>query len=358
MADAYGAIALPLAAPGDDEAATDPGLSLIGNYFAAVLNARAQTAWSVVDPPITGLATAAGPVVIPVVKTVYTHDPNEVVFNERDLPGLFLWRSGGAKPEWIAEDYRTTNDTVTCLWIFAPAQQQSRRIRRPFWNGVYKLLDRAIEAQRDPAFAVEDDPDPLAATVAAAPTAIKLSFDAPLADTDYTGASLDGATGHAAFATHQLPTVTVSGEDGAGTVLFTGLGADGEERTSRVDLGAAATYSGDWSLTQVTSVSIPAQQAGVTLTLGLGGAVGLGSNVVTLGAFQRIEVEKWAPRIVALVMGEDKSASRSYESLEISLRVEERWIRDEGTSGYGAALQFTHSGDNADPLATAILPND
>ncbi len=357
MADSYGLLPLPPSAPATGVAVTDPALSLVGSYFQAILNTHAQAAWNAVCPPISGLAVQSGGTnEVPVCKSVFTHDPDEEAFNERDLPALYLWRSQGEQPTWQAEDYRITPDTWTALWIVAPAQQASRRIRRPFWNGIYKLLDRAIEAQRDPAFFWADDTDPLAPTVDAVADAIKLSFSAPLVDTTYSGASLDGTTGARLFATPQVPTVGVAGSASTCTVVFTGLGADGEPRTSRVELGPSIRFnSGDWTLTQVTSVEVPAQPAGVTLTIGLLGWAGLGTNVVVAGVFHRLELIRWAQRIVTIKMG-DNSPPRSYEALELSLRVEERWVRDHGDDAPSAAIQFTATSDNSEVLSSAVFP--
>ena len=68
MADTYGALPIPIPAPAAGRAVADPALDIMAAFFAAVLNARAQIAWSAVQPPVTGLSTQPSGLVNPVVR--------------------------------------------------------------------------------------------------------------------------------------------------------------------------------------------------------------------------------------------------------------------------------------------------
>ena len=333
MADHYGALPIPAPAPPANTPVGDPGLDIYAQFFAAVLNARAQDAWSAVQPPVTGLATVADGLVNPVVRTVLEHNPEEISFDEKQLPAIYLDRTGGGEPYWLAEDYRNTHDVWRLLWIFPTAQQYSQKQRNSFTNAIVKVLDRAIEQMRDPAFVYDTDPDPTARTTAAAPSAIKLAIASDTSDQVYSGGALNGATGGAVFTPARLPSVRVAGTVGdviAGTVVeFTGLGADGEERVSRVEIDAiAGDYFGDWSLTQVTSIAQPAQSGtGATFTYGLAAFAGLGTFAQRLAMVQRINITSWKDRAVVIEMSPG-DPSRTYDALEIQFAVTERLIPD------------------------------
>jgi hypothetical protein len=118
---------------------------------------------------------------------------------------------------------------------------------------VHRAADALDEVGRDPAWVATGDTDTTAATVAAAPTTIKTSIASAVTAQSYTGAALNGAIGAGAISPPRLPSVTVSGTAADvladSIVTFTGTGADGTARVSRVTLAAAAgTYYGDWSL--------------------------------------------------------------------------------------------------------------
>lgn len=365
MGNSYGATDIPIQAPAQGEEITDPAISLIANYLAAILNTYATTAWQVVSPIITGLVTAPN-LVTPVVRKVFGHNPEEEDFNERDLPALYLWRGPkGAQPFWLAEDWRISPDTWTMLWLFRPATQQGRRLRQSFINGIAKLVDAFIETQRDPVYVapVDVDPtavgaDPKAASTAAVPSAIKLQIASSTSPQSYTGAALDGPTGALPFVPAQLPTVLVTGSGGSGTVTFTGLGEDGTARTSRVDLSGTGTFTGDFALSRVDEIDVSAQvDTAAALTFGLAGWVGLGSEVFVLGKFVSIEVTGWSEKIVVITMS-DGSKPRSYEGIEITFKVEERWIRDittDATPDDAAQSQFTDTPNNAYVRETALF---
>lgn len=333
MADNYGNPTIPLPVPAAGETVTDSGLSRFGDFCKTILNTYGQTAWNAVAPPITGAATSAANGAIPLVRSVLTHNPEQIVFNEKDLPAIYLDRVSGERPYWYAEDYRNTEDRWRLLWVFRPSQQYTQVARNSFTNGIVKVLDRAIEDIRDPAWALASDTDPLAASVAALPSAIKTAVASSTSAQAYSGVALDGSIGSASFSPARQPTVTIAGSassivDGS-TVTFTGIGADGSARTSVVVLvqsDVPGTFTGDWSLARVDSIDVDAQ-AGIaaTLAFGLGAFAGIGSSMPTMCGLQRIEIASW--RDLRVSVGVD-SETKQYDALEISLTAIERLVRD------------------------------
>lgn len=152
MPDAFGAITIPQAEP-DDEEGLDPTLYRLGQYLKAALNATLGAAWQSIAPNV------------PVVREAFTHSPEDVDFNERDLPALYLVRQGNQGPgfEWLAEDYDLQHTKLRLLWIFPPTRQEFQRRRNDFTHSLEKAVVAAIEAGRHPAYVMPGDPDPTAA---------------------------------------------------------------------------------------------------------------------------------------------------------------------------------------------------
>jgi hypothetical protein len=146
--DKFGGITLPVAIPQNQEPVADNFLRYATQFFQAFINAKVRDAWQRVQPGR-----------LPVQKT-FAHDPEQVVFNQEDLPAIFMWREesggggapfmGGAAAEWIAEDYLASVDFVRVLWVFPNAEQSIRRIREPIVNALVKALTVAFEVGRDP----------------------------------------------------------------------------------------------------------------------------------------------------------------------------------------------------------------
>lgn len=345
MADLYGVEAIPLAAPTGTDAVADRAISLFGAYFSAVLNARAPLAWAAVAPAPTGTVTA---LTMPVVRTVLTHDPRKVSFSEAQLPAIYLDRTSGERPLWQVEDWRIVNDAWTMLWVFPPAVQATQRARNSITTGIVKVIDRAVEQCRDPAWVLTGDADTTAATVAALPTAIKTSIASAVTAQSYTGAALNGSIGAGAISPPRLPSVTVAGTAADvladSVVTFTGTGADGTARASRVTLSAAAgTYYGDWTLAAVTSIDVAAQVgAGATFTFGLAAFTGLGSIPMVLAGLQSIAVRGWKDITFTLTM--EGAPARTYEALEVTFDVVEELHPDTDALDNSALdVGFTYS---------------
>jgi hypothetical protein len=151
MADKYGLVSMPVALATGDEAAGDPAISRLLAFLQSWLNANGSTAWAQVMPGA------------PLVRSVFSHNPEEVEFNERHLPALFAWREE-ADSEQIADDILLESNTVQMLWVFPPTQQSIQRKRQSFLNALWKLVDAGIERGRTPGYLVVGDPDPLAAS--------------------------------------------------------------------------------------------------------------------------------------------------------------------------------------------------
>lgn len=327
MADTYGALKLPVQLPDGTDAVSDPALSRLGEYFQAFCNANGQAAFDRLGVPrVRGLAP-------PVIRSIFTHDPTKLVFNEAHLPALYVTRSNGGKPEWIAEDYRIATDVWTVLWVFPPGQQANQRIRESFTNAIGKMTDMAIEMVRSPAWAWADDPDTKSASLVAAPATIKTAIASSASHVSYTGAALNGAIGATVFAPGRHPTITVSGTVAhvlAGSIVtVTGLGDDGAARTSSIVLSAAAgTYRGDWLLTRIDSIAVPGQVGtGASFTFGLDAFAGRGTSILNATGLQDIEVTSWTDKMVAIRMS-GSLPTKTYDAIEIKLSTEERWTQD------------------------------
>jgi hypothetical protein len=152
MADTFGAETIPLSLPLAGEEISDPGVSRLADFFMAVINANATANWETVMPGALPVSTA------------FTHNPEEVSFNERDLPALWLNRVGEDPLEWLAEDYDIAHVTMRLLWVFPAARQEVQKDRNTFVNGIAHILAHCIELGRHPAYVLPGDPDPTATT--------------------------------------------------------------------------------------------------------------------------------------------------------------------------------------------------
>ncbi len=148
----FGALPLPVPAPVAGEAAGDPALTVVLDYLKTVLNARAGTVWGQIAPARGAL-----------VKSVYTHDPDELDFVEPQTPSLYAWREEGSS-EQIAADYRIEHSKIVLLWVAPPDNQNSLRPRVPYANALAKVVETALTLGCDPTWVAAGDTDPRAAT--------------------------------------------------------------------------------------------------------------------------------------------------------------------------------------------------
>lgn len=329
MSFTWGATVLPLVAADGTDAVTDKAASVLLAYFRAFLNAHAPVAWqSVFKSTVVSVPTT------PVVGA-FVNDPATSEFNERDLPALFLWRTGGVQREggdddWIAADWRVMTDNWTLLWIFPTAVQGIQQARDPIVKGLAALLGYALKRGRDSSYAITGDADISAATRAALPTAIKTSIASSTSAQVYSGAALNGSIGAGAISPQRAPTVTTGATLAAftpgSTVTFTGLNGLGAVTVSTATIGAAlGTFAGDYDLASVTSIAVDGQaSAAGTLTFGLAARTGLGSVVLRHAGLMSCAMLGWKKRTLPVTVGTDPPVTRNYDALEISLRTEEK----------------------------------
>ena len=150
LGSTIGGLAVPLVPPISPLATLeDPALDVVVGYISAVVTAYAGAAWRAVAPGE------------PLLRKVFTHDPEDYEFSEGDLPALYAFRTGSAKPtEDQAEDYRIATDAVRVFWVMPRTGQEQQRRRAPFIQALGKLIDLAFDRGRDPVYVRGDDPDP------------------------------------------------------------------------------------------------------------------------------------------------------------------------------------------------------
>jgi hypothetical protein len=345
----WGATALPLAAPTGTDAVTDKAASTLLAYFKAFLNAYAPTAWHSV------FKSQVPSVPITPVKGAFVNEPSTSEFNERDLPGLFIWRVGG-DDDWIADDWRIFTDNWKLLWVFPTAVQGKQQARDPAIAGLSRLVSMALKRGRDPAYQRSDDTDTTALDVAALPTSLKTSIATTTSAQSYSGAGLDGSIGTATMDPARAPTVTTSGDLSAfvvgSTVRFTGLNTIGMDVVSTVTLGAAlGTFAGDYDLASVTAIDADAQAStDGTWTFGTAARSGLGSVVMRHAGMVSCLMTGWRKKSIPVDVGGvtvgDPPVVRHYDALEIDLRTEEKL--EEDIDDQGNALNQVYDLDGVD----------
>ncbi len=358
MSDTFGGLTLPMPAASATEQPGDRVLGPLSGFFAAILNAYASTAWASVAP-----ATA-----VPVRK-VYTHDPTDYVFNESDLPALYVTRTGG-KAEWLADDWEMGNDTITAWWVFPPAQQANQRARDNITNGVVKALQAATARTRDAAWSWAADTDPTAATLAAAPAAVRLSHATPTSPATYSGASLDGLTGAGVVSPPRPMTLTLGGTVGAWTVgsalTVTYLDRLGFSHVEAFTVGTVPqAFATAYDATRVSSVAVDAQAATTgTLSVGLGAFTGRGSDILTVAGLTSIYLATWKDRLLPIQMSEGAPV-RTYDCVEMIFDVRDKLTLDptdsaryspQGGDGHGPLITYTREDGTA--IESSDLPQD
>lgn len=145
--DLFGILPLPAPIPETDAAVTDPALDLLLAFMKAVINADLADAWAAVCP--------TDP--IPVQYT-FAHNPDLESFNADETPALYIWRDddGGTQHRY-SQDYVADEGGICVLWVPPPAEQDDRRKREPFRNGLKKSLKRAFAQGRHPAWVIDGD---------------------------------------------------------------------------------------------------------------------------------------------------------------------------------------------------------
>lgn len=145
--DLFGLLSLPAAVPATTaDAVTDPALNMVLDFMKSVINADLGDAWEAVAP------TDPEPVA-----HVFTHNPDLESFSDNDTPALYAWRGDDNGTFRFSQDYVGDDGTISCLWVPPPADQESRKQREPFRNGLKKSLRAAFAQGRHPAWVLAGD---------------------------------------------------------------------------------------------------------------------------------------------------------------------------------------------------------
>lgn len=359
----YGATTIPVAVPTNPltEATGDPALDVWAAFLKAYINAKGAAAWAAVFPRTKGVDP-----ILPVNAT-FTHQPTDetiLPFNEKTLPALFVYRAGGAAHSWETTDMRVAMDTITLLWVFPTGVQAAERIRVPFVNGLVKLIDAAVEAQRDASYVHPSDTDPTAASVTADPDAVKTTVATSAIAVSYSGAALDGIIGGASFLQPRPFTVNLDGDVGAfvpgSVVTVTGVNVLGYPFTDTIVISTLTfpvTLSTQYSFLQVTQVDVEAQ-ADVTgsMQFGLGAYQGRGSLVLNFAPTGLKRAGNWTakPITIPVVDHNNVTIPRYYDALEVPMETYERWIPDDAVPFNG--LRGTVSANGAGFVQEMQIP--
>ena len=157
MSDTYGDLTVPAQLP--DEFGPGQGkpvdrvLDCFGSFLKAVLIANVGEMWQAVAP---GLA--------PVVKGVFTADPEDVLLNDSQLPALFVWEPELGNHQQIADDWWTTDRTIVVLWMFEPGDIVKRESRMRVQNAITSTIHHELAMGRNPVWVDDTDTDESACT--------------------------------------------------------------------------------------------------------------------------------------------------------------------------------------------------
>ncbi|MBA2686852.1 MAG: hypothetical protein H0U64_02005 [Gemmatimonadaceae bacterium] len=150
MADQYGATTLPATASIDY---VDPLTYYLSAYLKAALNAQLGDAWASIAPGTD------------LVRSVFTADPAEVLFNASALPALFVWRPSSVhSTEKLADDFHVTTSDVRMFWLQGHDSSPKRQRRMQFAGLLSKAVHSALIEGCHPAWMVAGDADALSVT--------------------------------------------------------------------------------------------------------------------------------------------------------------------------------------------------
>lgn len=156
MSDTYGSLVVPAQLPDENGLGaglpTDPVLDCFGAYLKAVLIANVGDMWASVAPALA-----------PVVRRVFTADPEDVLLNESHLPALFVWEPDMGNHQQFADDWWTTDRAIVVLWMFDPGAIDKREARMRVQNAITSTIHHELAMGRNPAWVDPTDTDPTAA---------------------------------------------------------------------------------------------------------------------------------------------------------------------------------------------------
>jgi hypothetical protein len=297
----------------------DRGPAALLDYLRTVVNADEGAEWARVAPGT-----------VPV-KVAHAHDPNARVFNERDLPALYLVRRRG-RARWAAMGVLVAEDELLIRWVYPPAQQAHQVAREHMAPRVVRSIIRAIERVATPVWVHERDladSDAFVLSRATATTAVDLI------DTD-----LDGAVGGRGLTSPRYVTITAA--TSASAYVLTPIVVEGIRGYDYVvDSLTPTSIHGGWQLTgtvlfdRITRVSLPAQ----TLTTGAlevghtedEAANVRGSSILVHSGFGVLHVTGWEPGNVEIAIAggaAGRDSTRRYEAVEITVAAMEQATTD------------------------------
>jgi len=367
MADAFGLLGLP--ASNADVPVGDPALAKIGAFIQAVANAQLTTAWLALRPRLV-------PQEQPAIRTVFTHDPDELCFNEKFLPALFVYRDSGT-PEQTAEDWFTETTLVRALWVFPPEPQEKQRLRTPFVNAIAKAIADALRRGRHPAWVDSGDTEPTSITVPASPNSFLLAKPTQTSSITYSGAGLDGALGAGVVSPRlnlQFLTAAATGNPYSTTapIVATYLNALGDtvSRSLQPTLpNGPEALSLNQDVGQLVSVFVPGQN-GTTGSISIGNATrnGRGSMILNRAMLERIDMRSWKRAPVAVDVVDDAgriTSKLSYPSCQMIIDVREKLARDPAITGAlvdptnqnGPGVDVTYVGNGNVVVSQQSLPD-
>ena len=184
----------------------------------------------------------------------------------RSTPALFLYRASGAANSWEATDLRVAMDTITLLWVFLTGAHNWLNESVFRWSTRSKLIDAAVEADRDPSYVHPATRTPRRQAIAADTDSIKTSVATSTSPVSYSGGALNGVIGGAASLQPRAFTVSLSGNVGAfidgSVVTVTGQNVLGQSFTDTIVISTGTfpvTLSTTYSFLQITQVDVDAQ---------------------------------------------------------------------------------------------------
>lgn len=329
MSDRFGAQQLP-ALVGE----INPRLATLGAFVRAVLVAECQTAWAAVAP--------AEPNEI--VAKVFAEDPVKCPFIDKELPALFAYDDGGSFED-LGEGYVRHKGKVGIKWLFPPAMRERKRTIDLVGASLARAVAARVSDGRHPSWVHEDDE--------AQPEAIRVSSAAPVADTTYSGATLDGPIGANAWPALGRLLITITGTwDDSLPFVATTVREDGVIREENI-YPTSATVEAAWLCSQVVSVEVPGGNTG-TFLIGIALAPGCeyGSELQRHLGANRVRCTKWERREVQIPRRD--SAPMRYDAVCFDVEIEETRTRsaeamgisllDEEASGIGLSGEIVSLG--------------
>lgn len=317
--DSFGAMGLPAVLGG-----LDPALSSLLAFAKAIIVHELQTAWAGVAPDEPWA----------VVNETFAADPTKRIIVERDLPALFAYVPGGKFEDKGGDGYQHEASVIKLLWLFPPAARERGALQDLVVRSIAKALSKALGDGRHVAWTSDED--------AALPEEIKLPAAAPLGDTTYAGAALDGAVGAASFAkpSRILFTTTLGDWNVADPITLNATLSDGTSQREEVYLTSATgpeTVESAWIYSAATSFAVPEQpSAAGLLSIGLASAPGseYGSLISQAMGATRVRVTGWKRETITITR--TGGQAMPFEGACFDVAIEETRTRSAATYDYPA----------------------